>query len=904
MKQTLPSGIDNIPARVAGFTRQSVRHFVVIVLLTSAQVIYAHEFWLAPHAYTVASGEEMNAAIRVGQMLNGAELPYLSRGFSEFTVRTRAGTAAVTGFEGDLPAFSHTAEVDGLQVITYHSTANTITYKSWDEFLNYLTYEGLDDLANAHVARELPQQNFEERYFRFAKTLIQAGAYDDADADVAQGAPLEIVAEENPYKPGLDELPVRLLRHNVPVANRQIAIIRYDGTVTRTLIHTDGNGRALIPVAGGGTFLLNTTDLQPAEEVAWQSYWASLSFGLPIAVPEHPLDPLSRIEIVRAVLIIGRSGHADKDTRIASLTLAEPDKGKVLAWQPGTAFPRRAVAVVRNGVEVFEAIVDFHTASLSGWRHLEGVQPALASAEWSAAQALVKADPRMLSALQARGYGDVSEIFCEGLPVGYFAGESERRLVKMPCYDIAGARSHIYGKPIEGLVAVVDLNAREVVDVIDSGAIAVSKQPHEFKGDDVPIERALDAQAGGTDRPFTMDARTIEWHDWSFHLGFDERFGTVISRVEHAGDDGPRSVLYQGFISELFVPYMDPDEAWYFRTPMDVGEYGLGTLASPLTPGIDCPRDAAFIDADVALPTGSVYTRQRVVCVFERQTSEPLWRHWEGLNGAYEGRRAAELVVRSIPAIGNYDYIVDWVFTQAGEIDVNIGATGIDAVKGVNADDAKAARASGADDTGMLVAPNLVAVHHDHYFSLRLDVDVDGPINSFVRERLAVAQDTDNESRRAYWQLEDVPAPIEEALSARGGTELWRVENPVKRTALGHKPSYQIAGHGVTSMLRGRDAPHRRGAFAGEKLWVTKRRPGELFAAGRFPNQSPGGDGVQAYVNGEEIQGEDVVVWYTIGFNHLTRPEDWPVLPTVWHGVKLRPSGLFARNPAAPGSEH
>ena len=28
-----------------------------------------------------------------------------------------------------------------------------------------------------------------------------------------------------------------------------------------------------------------------------------------------------------------------------------------------------------------------------------------------------------------------------------------------------------------------------------------------------------------------------------------------------------------------------------------------------------------------------------------------------------------------------------------------------------------------------------------------------------------------------------------------------------------------------------------------------------------------------------------------------TRPEDWPILTTVWQGVKLRPYGFFTQNP-------
>ena len=35
-----------------------------------------------------------------------------------------------------------------------------------------------------------------------------------------------------------------------------------------------------------------------------------------------------------------------------------------------------------------------------------------------------------------------------------------------------------------------------------------------------------------------------------------------------------------------------------------------------------------------------------------------------------------------------------------------------------------------------------------------------------------------------------------------------------------------------------------------------------------------------------------------MGFHHLTRPEDWPVLPTTWHQLRLRPYGFFTENPA------
>ncbi len=48
----------------------------------------------------------------------------------------------------------------------------------------------------------------------------------------------------------------------------------------------------------------------------------------------------------------------------------------------------------------------------------------------------------------------------------------------------------------------------------------------------------------------------------------------------------------------------------------------------------------------------------------------------------------------------------------------------------------------------------------------------------------------------------------------------------------------------------------------------------------------------------EKIEGEDVVLWYTLGVTHIPRPEEWAVMPVTHVGFKLIPGGFFSRNPA------
>ncbi len=80
---------------------------------------------------------------------------------------------------------------------------------------------------------------------------------------------------------------------------------------------------------------------------------------------------------------------------------------------------------------------------------------------------------------------------------------------------------------------------------------------------------------------------------------------------------------------------------------------------------------------------------------------------------------------------------------------------------------------------------------------------------------------------------------------------------------------------------------------------MTAYDPAERFAAGDYPNQHPGGDGLPRYAAADRpLEGTDVVLWYTFGAHHVVRPEDWPVMPVSQVGFKLKPTGFFDGNPA------
>ena len=196
-------------------------------------------------------------------------------------------------------------------------------------------------------------------------------------------------------------------------------------------------------------------------------------------------------------------------------------------------------------------------------------------------------------------------------------------------------------------------------------------------------------------------------------------------------------------------------------------------MATPLKAGVDCPATATFLPAVFGTDKGEPMTTPNAMCVFERSSGEPLWRHSEVINQTYEGRANVELVVRMATTIGNYDYLFDWVFNDAAEIEARVGATGIDALKGVTT--RRMADATSAEDTryGTLVAPNLVAVNHDHYFNFRLDLDVDEGGNSFNHDVYKPVMLPADSPRRSIYVVERQMADTEKA-AAR--SRPWAVE--------------------------------------------------------------------------------------------------------------------------------
>jgi primary-amine oxidase len=620
--------------------------------------------------------------------------------------------------------------------------------------------------------------------------------------------------------------------------------------------------------------------------------------------PAHPLDPLTAEEIRQAAAILRRDsavGVVGSGWRFASIDLKEPGKAALAA---GEATGRDAIVVCwdRADGQAYRAVVSLAGDAVTSWEHLPGQQPNMTVDEWHECDQVLRADPALAEALARRGITDMSLVLTDMWAYGAALVPERYRGLRIGWSDVwyrDSPDSNPYAHHVTGLHPVVDLNRMTVLEIED---VDPGEQP-EVRGEYTPalLRRPLRevapleiSQPSGVD--FTLDGRLLSWQNWQLRLGFNYREGLVLHQVGF--DDGGRlrAVAHRMSFAEMFVPYRDASPDHYRRTAFDIGEWGLGFMTTSLELGCDCLGEIAYLDAVVHDSFGEPREIRNAICVHE-EDSGVLWKHVDERTGA-QVRRQRRLVISFHVTVANYEYLVYWRFYQDGNIECEVRATGI----------VVTSHASGVPVNGTLVDQGTYAPFHQHFIVARLDLDVDGPDNTVYAVSSRVTGDD------PYGLgLEVVSTPLRTETEGKqdydwASQRAWKVVNEGVRNGLGSSVGYKLVPSGAFPALLDPSSPaFQRAEVIGHTLWVTPYREDERWPCGDFPNLSSRDTGLPVWTAADRpIENTDVVLWYVFGIHHITRPEDWPVMPTDAVSFWLKPFGFFDRNPAldVPPSPH
>jgi primary-amine oxidase len=634
----------------------------------------------------------------------------------------------------------------------------------------------------------------------------------------------------------------------------------------------------------------------------------------------HPLDPLSAEEISAAAAIVRSQPGLPPATRFVMITLAEPPKPPGLDFARVPAIDRVALVITYDTAAslIHESLVSLTAGTLLRRTPVPDRFPSVITEEMSAVEELVRQDPRWQAAMRERGVTDFHLAMIDPWPSGYIGPADHPATSSRRCRPLTWMRSapgeHGYARPVEGLIVTVDMDSMTVLDVADHGVVPLPAHPGNyapefmFDPENRPAFTALrdDVKPIEITQPegpsFTVDGWSVSWQKWQLRVGFNPREGLVLHQLGYADRGRLRPVLYRASLSEMVVPYGDSAPTHWNKNVFDMGEVGMGLMSNSLTLGCDCLGEIYYFDGVVSNAAGEPVTIPNAICMHEEDAGI-AWKHTDFRTGAVEVRRSRRLVLSTIATVGNYEYGFYWYLYTDGRIEYEVKLTGVLTTGAIPEGE--------TPRNGNLVAPGIYGPHHQHFFSVRLDMSVDGPCNSVYEIDSVPEPPGPTNPHHNAWVTKETLVSSE----AGGGRDadtstarFWKITNPQVANELGQPVAYKLEpGVVIPSMLQPGSAIYDRARFVQHNLWVTAYDPNEQYAAGNYPYQCPEAQGLPEYVADDaSLQDADVVLWYTLGAHHIVRPEDWPVMPAASIGFHLKPVGFFDGNPALdlPESEH
>ncbi|KAK1753035.1 copper amine oxidase [Echria macrotheca] len=647
------------------------------------------------------------------------------------------------------------------------------------------------------------------------------------------------------------------------------------------------------------------------------------------ASPVHPLGPLTAEEIKQSSSLVRALWPAEQALQFKVVTLEEPAKAELLpyltaerAGQPVPVLDRRVfvlyyfkatdnlheaiVNLTKNTVETNVKVGPFIHANADA-EELFAIEAAcLAHPEVQAELAKLKLPEGTVVISDPWIYGS------DGLKDGKFY--DDKRV--MQCYlymrDPANSSepdSCHYAFPLP-ISVVMDPATHELIriDILPTGLDNTIKplepwkptppneyipEAHTLRTDLKPLRVSQPEGASFTVEDFSEMGKLLRWQKWEFKVGFNQREGMVLYDVHYDN----RPLFYRLSLSDMAIPYADPRSPFHRKQAFDLGDVGAGLMANNLALGCDCLGSIYYISGVLANHEGQPTPYPNVICVHE-QDSGILWKHTNYRTDRAAVVRNRELVLQTILTVANYEYILAFVFNLAGDVTYEVRATGILSTSPVDVDLTKEPH-----PYGTVVHPGVLAVHHQHFFSLRVDPMIDGPGNTVIYDEAHPLP------RDKVLNPHGVGYTVKKTeISTTGGFEtdpasnrVFKIINKAVRNPVNGMPvGYKVMVPPMQSILADTDSFHyKRAEFADKSVYVTKYVDGELYAGGKYTNQSRGGTGVRAWaLRGDNLDGGDPVVWVNFGINHVPRIEDFPVMPMEMLRVMLRPVNFFDKNPA------
>lgn len=387
----------------------------------------------------------------------------------------------------------------------------------------------------------------------------------------------------------------------------------------------------------------------------------------------------------------------------------------------------------------------------------------------------------------------------------------------------------------------------------------------------------------------------VSWLGWSLYVGYLPHYGPRYMDVRFKGE----RIAYEISMQEALASYGAEDLSQANTVYLD-SHWGIGASVRELVQGVDCPMTAAYLDAATFFKGSSkVNVHKNAICVFEHNPDTPALRHYSYNYKFYGAVPGAQLVVRMVSEINNYDYIADLWLSVDGVMDVRVVTSGYV--------QATAWRPNYGRSFGYPLIYNVSGTLHTHVLGWKADLDIGGTANSVNIHEMKVGQADDGIGNKVLINRYD-SAIAEKEEDAAYEVDMRTPKIPVVinenvRNTYGSPRGYKVQLN--RPLLNLEPAGYKRSkalgfmkySFAATKQKDAEEQSSSIFGQANLANPSTS---LLDYINGENIRNQDVVVWVNSGLYHIPIAEDAPVTPTTGNMLSftLIPFNWASENPA------
>jgi primary-amine oxidase len=344
----------------------------------------------------------------------------------------------------------------------------------------------------------------------------------------------------------------------------------------------------------------------------------------------------------------------------------------------------------------------------------------------------------------------------------------------------------------------------------------------------------------------------VSWMGFTFNLAFSQVNAMALFDIRL---DGER-IMYELSLQEAIAHYAGNDPIQSSTSFLD-SLYGLGADISELVPGYDCPTYAVFLDTKHHRME-KTYSNTGTICIFEAPSDHPIQRHSRG--SWVTSFTNSVLIVRCIAVVGNYDYLLDYIFYLDGTIEVKVRASGY--IQG--------AYYANNNRYGYRVHDFLSSSIHDHIINFKADLDIAGSRNTMSVVSLEPVTSEYPWSKRPRHTMTLARSQIESENDGRiswpsNGAKMYIITNPNAKNAYGESRGYRIMpGTGVGSPVHltvlNSSSLLQSARWTEHDFYITKQKDTEPRSATPVNALTPDDPLINfsKFLNGENLVEEDL----------------------------------------------